>query len=290
MSQNRNVLFAITKDIPIWMSLVEVVKDKFPGLEIDGYINTLKKNIERQTALCVKQDNHITGVLLFSPKKSCLSCMAVHPDYRGQGIATALIDKMLMLMPQDKDITVTTFRSDDEKGTAPRALYKKFGFEEAEMFYEFNYPVQKFILRRNKLLLRIATRIDTDNLFELNEEFNGKNCTTKELIEKSISDNEQEIVCIAYVGVRAVGFVCGQLFRSMCYDVNYAEITELYIRKEYRKQGIATKLMDYIENVFQVKGIKGFQLFTGKDNISAQAFYEKLGYKKSDELMYRKRF
>jgi hypothetical protein len=44
---------------------------------------------------------------------------------------------------------VITFREGDEKGIAPRALYKKLGFEEAEFCNEFNYPEQKFILRRN---------------------------------------------------------------------------------------------------------------------------------------------
>jgi ribosomal protein S18 acetylase RimI-like enzyme len=150
MPETRKVLFASKEDIIMWMSLVEKVKDSFPGLETESYLSILKKNIERKTALCVKQNNLIVGILLFSPNQSCLSCMAVHPDFRGMGIATSLIDMMLNLMPGDRDITVTTFRADDEKGAAPRALYKKHGFEEAEMFYEFGYPVQKFILYRDK--------------------------------------------------------------------------------------------------------------------------------------------
>lgn len=75
----------------------------------------------------------------------------------------------------------------------------------------------------------------------------------------------------------------------MCYAENYAEATELYVRKEYRRQGVATELMNYIEHVFIAKSIKGFQLFTSKANVNEQAFYEKPGYKKTDELMYRKR-
>jgi ribosomal protein S18 acetylase RimI-like enzyme len=67
------------------------------------------------------------------------------------------------------------------------------------------------------------------------------------------------------------------------------EITELYVREEYRRQGIATKLINYIENIFEERNIKEFQLFTGKDNTAARAFYEKLGYKKIDEVMYKKK-
>lgn len=45
------------------------------------------------------------------------------------------------------DISVSTFREDDEKGIAPRALYKKFGFKEDELIEEFGYPNQRFVLR-----------------------------------------------------------------------------------------------------------------------------------------------
>lgn len=137
--------------------------------------------------------------------------------------------------------------------------------------------------------LRIAREIDVDSLFELNEEFNGKNCTTKELIKKSITTNEQEVVGIAYVEGVAAGFICAQLFKSMCYAENYVEITELYVRTEFRRQGIATGLMIFVEDIFRTNRIEGFQLFTGKANVNAQAFYENLGYKRTDELMYRKR-
>jgi len=137
--------------------------------------------------------------------------------------------------------------------------------------------------------LRIATGIDADNLFELNMEFNGKNCTTIDLLKKSIDTNDQEYICIAYFDGVAAGFVCGQLFKSMCYATNYAEITELYVREEYRNRGVATELMNFIENAFIDNDIKGFQLFTGKENANAQAFYEKQGYIKTDEMMYRKR-
>jgi ribosomal protein S18 acetylase RimI-like enzyme len=144
---NNSVFLATEQDIGGWMELVELVKDDFPGLETDSYIQVLRENIRSKTALCYISDGKIIGILLFSPEQSCLSFMAVHPGYRKKGIATALIHKMLNLMP-DGDIFVTTYREGDEKGTAARALYKRNGFEEAELFTEFDYPVQKFVLRR----------------------------------------------------------------------------------------------------------------------------------------------
>jgi len=115
---------------------------------MNAYRQTVIKNIKRKTAPCVKYKNDIIGVMLFSYNSKCLSCMAVHPDHRRKGIASAMIEKMLSLFPNNTDISVTTFREDDIKGIAPRQLYKKYGFEEDELITEFGYPNQKFILHR----------------------------------------------------------------------------------------------------------------------------------------------
>jgi ribosomal protein S18 acetylase RimI-like enzyme len=74
--------------------------------------------------------------------------MAVHPNYRRKGIASAMVEKMLSLFPNNIDISVTTFRDYDIKGNGPRQLYKKYGFEEDDLIVEFDYPHQKFILHR----------------------------------------------------------------------------------------------------------------------------------------------
>ena len=135
-------------DIPAWMSLVDLVKENFPGLDMEDYQRTLEKNIARGTTLCAKADDQVIGVLLYSPKAGCLSCMAVHPKYRKMGVGAALVRMMIERFPEDSDITVTTFREGNPMGFAPRALYKKLGFKEDELTLEFGYPTQKFIYRQ----------------------------------------------------------------------------------------------------------------------------------------------
>lgn len=154
MDNTYKIQFAKMNDVDEWMNMIEVVRDNFPGLEtweqLESYKRTVIKNIKRNTALCVKNGKKIIGLLIFSYNSKCLSCMATHPSYRRKGIASAMIEKMLALFPADVDISVTTFRKEDEKGIAPRSLYKKFGFIEDELIVELNYPHQKFILHRNK--------------------------------------------------------------------------------------------------------------------------------------------
>lgn len=134
-------------DIPSWLELVERVADNFPGLVMSEYTDVLRRNIERGTALCVKDKAYIAGALLYSPRQSCLSWLAVAPEYRRQGVAAALIYEMLRCIPAG-DIHVTTFREGDDKAIAPRALYRRFGFELDELLVEFGYPVQRMVLHR----------------------------------------------------------------------------------------------------------------------------------------------
>ena len=130
--------------IESWMELVRKVRWNFPGLETEDSVkdheNTVLKFISKKQAICVRENNKIIGVLLFSRYHNMICCLAVDPDFRRRGIASILLEKALQELDRNRDITVSTFREDDEKGRAPRALYKKFGFKEGELTVEFRYP------------------------------------------------------------------------------------------------------------------------------------------------------
>lgn len=138
-------------DIGAWMELVRGVSPVFPGLEteeaLEDHKNTVLRFMGEKRALCVKIRGEIAGVLLFSVKRNMICCLAVSPAHRKEGIASALLAAALERLDRSRDITVSTFRGGDEKGAAPRALYKKFGFEEGELVEEFGYPNQVFVLR-----------------------------------------------------------------------------------------------------------------------------------------------
>lgn len=142
------VEYGTLRDIESWMELVKEVRWSFPGLETEDHKQTVLRFMGEQRALCVKDSDKVIGVLLLSKKHNMICCLAVAPEYRRSGIASALLKKALAELDRSKDITVTTFRENDEKGTAPRALYKRFGFAEGKLLVEFGYPVQEFVLRR----------------------------------------------------------------------------------------------------------------------------------------------
>ena len=145
------VVFGNERDIEPWIELVRGMRDNFPGLEteegLDEYRTTVLEFMTENRALCVKEGEEIVGVLLFSITHNMICCLAVSPVHRREGIASALMTEALERLDRARDITVTTFRDDDPRGAAPRALYKKFGFVEGDFVIEFGCPSQMFVLR-----------------------------------------------------------------------------------------------------------------------------------------------
>lgn len=137
-------------DLVSWMGLVNQVSWNFPGLEtaeaIQEHADTVLRFMKKRQAICVKDGAKVVGVLLFSRKRNMICCLAVSPDYRRKHIGAELLKEALSQLDRTKDISVSTFREEDPKGIAPRALYRKFGFVEDELIEEFGYPNQRFVL------------------------------------------------------------------------------------------------------------------------------------------------
>lgn len=144
------VEYGTPADIGSWMALVERVAWNFPGLEtaeaLAEHRDTVLRFMDEDRALCVKENGAVVGVLLFSVNHNMICCLAVAPEQRRKGVASALLAEALTRLDRSRDITVTTFREDDERGQAPRALYQRFGFLPGRLDMEFGSPVQEFVL------------------------------------------------------------------------------------------------------------------------------------------------
>ena len=139
-------------------------------------------------------------------------------------------------------------------------------------------------------MVRKATVNDAEQLSALNDEFNGKSETTIENIRQSLLSNQQEIVIVDDENGVLTGFICVQLKKSFCYDEYMPEITEVYVRPAYRKQGIASQMISYAED-YCIKNypLHKYELLTGDENLIAQSVYSKLGYTNDNEIHLSKR-
>ena len=146
------IRLAQAQDIDAWMTLVEQVRDAFPGLETAESINehraTVLHFIAQSSAIYAIDADRIVGILLFSKKTGELCFLAVDPACQRQHIAQRLVSFMLNQMDADQDITVTTYREDDPDGRAARAFYRRLGFAEGRLTEAFGHPVQELFLKR----------------------------------------------------------------------------------------------------------------------------------------------
>lgn len=134
-------------------------------------------------------------------------------------------------------------------------------------------------------MIRIAKIEDAEQLEELNNDFNGHGETTLENIKNSIKNNKQEVIVVAEENRILIAFLCIQLKKSFCYNDYAPEITELYVKSEYRRKGISQEMMtfavEYCKKHFSCHTI---ELLTGEDNYKAQRAYEKFGFTKDREV------
>ena len=63
------------------------------------------------------------------------------------------------------------------------------------------------------------------------------------------------------------------------YDDESAEVKRVFVKKEYRGQGISIELMKMLEARAREKGFKYFILESGEPLVAAMSLYRKIGYK-----------
>ena len=139
-------------------------------------------------------------------------------------------------------------------------------------------------------MVRIAAVSDEEQLEILNREFNGDGETTIENIRDSLAQNDREVVVVDEDHGVLNGFACVQLKKSFCYNDCMPEITEVYVRPEKRKQGIASRMIRFAEEYCcRNYPLHKFEILTGEKNHAAQSVYSQLGYKNDHELHLSRR-
>lgn len=112
-------------------------------------------------------------------------------------------------------------------------------------------------------------------------------CKTLSLLEKDIfgsdawsEDDFKETLCCDYAyylvardGDDVIG--CAGL-RNMCGD---ADITNVFVRKDYRRRGIAEEMLRKLMTESKEIGVRNFTLEVRSSNDAAIRLYEKLGFR-----------
>lgn len=283
------------EDINNWMDLVKKVKNNFPGLETEADLEEHKKIVEKfiknKEAICVKENNTIIGVLLFSKKEKILCFLAVDKNYRRQHLGKTMLNKMLENFNLDDEIKVSTYREGVSDGIAARLFYKKLGFIEGELTEEFNYPVQIFTLK-NKINYKIRNIIESEYFllddFLYKAIYIPKNIIPppKEITKlpelqiyiKDFGKFKDDIALVAELNNKIVGIIWTRIMNDYGHIDDKTPSLAMSVDKEYQKRGIGTSLLKNMIESLKENNYKKVSLSVQKENYAVR-LYKKVGFK-----------
>ena len=138
------------------------------------------------------------------------------------------------------------------------------------------------------VIIKKAEICNIPDMIKLNNELNGHGATF-ESMEDSLMNSKNEIVFVAAVNNRVVGFICGIFWQSICYAGGFqGMIMELFVDEKYRRNGIAAKLIQALEYEFIRCNVCEITLVTPINNTIGKKFYESQSYNDEKEMKYKK--
>jgi ribosomal protein S18 acetylase RimI-like enzyme len=135
------VALAQLADIPAWLDLAAEVEFLFGPMVADpAFRVALERNIQRQTAFCMREYADVLGAplmgaLLFSATyapRYKISWLAVSKRWRRRGVAQALVEHCFELLQPPAELSLITFGADNPSGQPARDFYTRMGFHAAE--------------------------------------------------------------------------------------------------------------------------------------------------------------
>ncbi len=111
-------------------------------------------------------------------------------------------------------------------------------------------------------------------------------------IEIVNNDIKNETLYVALIGNEIVGAaqagIDEELFNMEFFSKgkkNPRDLSRVAVKKEYQKQGIARKIIAYIEDELRKEGVDYMYLTVGKTNIKAYNLYKSIGYETKGEMV-----
>ena len=127
-----------------------------------------------------------------------------------------------------------------------------------------------------EIKIETATIKLLDKLCEIEEKCFDQEAFTKRQISYLLTDYNT-IAVLARIENDIAGFIITQV--EVEENTEFGHIITINVAPNYRRKGIATKLLHEIENLLKQKSINQCRLEVREDNKHAIILYKKLGYK-----------
>ena len=132
-----------------------------------------------------------------------------------------------------------------------------------------------------ELIIETASIKQLDELFRIEEDCFDQEAFTKQQIAYLLSDFNT-VALIAKTSVDIAGFVIAQI--EVEENDEYGHIVTINVAPKFRRKGVATKLLQEIENFLKQRSINQIRLEVREDNNAALKLYNKLDYKTQGKL------
>lgn len=143
------------------------------------------------------------------------------------------------------------------------------------------------------IIVRNARPEDTPAIHLLNQECMGYCCSlekTRSILESLCGRDDHCILVAALDEDTVVGYIHLEDYQTLYFDP-MKNILGIAVFTEFRRKGIATKLIAAGEKWARDTGATGIRLVSGDGREGAHAFYEQMGYKMQKlQRNYRKAF
>ena len=128
-----------------------------------------------------------------------------------------------------------------------------------------------------------ATLLDLLAIEQLENDCFPTEAFNRRLIKNLLINTKSVIIKATEPSGEIVGNIIGTTKRENCISVG--RIFSLCVLDEYRKKGIATRLVQLLEEEFSLRGIKKIRLEVSTHNNIARMFYERHGYQMTNNIL-----
>jgi len=136
-----------------------------------------------------------------------------------------------------------------------------------------------------KIQIRPARSEDAADIARLNALFNGSSEPPEAYLPRLADTRRVDTPLLAWLDGRAVGIANLRVVPTVFYPEPYAELTELYVEDDYRRQGVGRALIGYAEDLARQGGSVELIIQTDAENHPAQQLYRSLGYVDHDQAL-----
>jgi len=107
-------------------------------------------------------------------------------------------------------------------------------------------------------------------------------------LRQILADPFWGFVFLMHVEEQIAGYLVLSFGFSLEFHGRDALVDELYVREEYRGQGLGTRSLQHVEAVCRKEGIHALHLEVDRGNQRGQEFYRRAGYRDHDRYLLTK--